>query len=81
MRGSFAAALVFVVLSSLVSSPRPANGQSLLIDDFSTSQTLTFAIGAGSTASPAATTAGSDILGGERDFEVGVVAGAVVRVR
>lgn len=57
--------------------PLTASAQSLLVDDFSTDQALTFAIGAGSTASSAGSTAGADILGGERDMQVGVVAGAV----
>lgn len=53
-----------------------AQCSNIIVDDFSTSQLPTFAIGAGGTAASA--TAGAAILGGERDLEVGVVTGAVV---
>ncbi|MCB1585360.1 MAG: hypothetical protein KDI52_03685 [Xanthomonadales bacterium] len=50
----------------------------ILIDDFSADQPLLFAIGAGGSASSFVTTAGSEILGTERDIELTVVSGAVV---
>ena len=64
----------FAVLFLWLVGIAQTTAQPLLIDDFSTDQALIFAIGAGSTASSFAS---GGMLGGERDLEVAVSAGAV----
>lgn len=59
--------------------PRSSSAQSpIVIDEFTTAQPLIITAGAGTTQSSTVTTMGVDILGGERDVEVEVVAGSFV---
>ncbi len=69
--------LVFLTLTSGIFMVSQSATAQIVIDGFTTDQALIFAVGAGANSSSFVNTAGTDIIGGERDLQVGVIAGAV----